>query len=282
MIMEKICSKAIEWFKNDETVRAVILVGSHAENRPTDEWSDYDLSVFCTSDTAYIDNHDWLASMGKVWVCLPESLSFDHQTFPTRLVIFEGGFKIDFAFYPIDTLKQLVKTDPLPDYYNMGYRVLLDKDKLAKNLPKPAYEGFKEVKPTEQEFISLIEEFWFEAYHVAKYLKRGDLWSVKFRSGYIQDHLLLKMIVWNEAAKHNWNYTTHPIGKRLQEWVSKSTWEVLFDVFAHFDQEDSWEKFLNMVDLFRKLSSDTAELLNYTYPKILEQNMMGFIFDTKK
>jgi len=35
----------------------------------------------------------------------------------------------------------------------------LDKDHIAKNLKAPSYEGFKIQKPSEKEFLSLIDEF---------------------------------------------------------------------------------------------------------------------------
>ena len=62
----------------------------------------------------------------------------------------------------------------------MGYNVLVDKDLLANKLPLPQFKGFRETRPSEAEFHSLIKEFWFEVHHVAKYLYRRDLWSVNF------------------------------------------------------------------------------------------------------
>lgn len=112
---------------------------------------------------------------------------------------------------------------------------------------------------------------------MAKYLKRKDLWSVKFRSGFINDHFLLKMIEWNEQAKRNWETKVPPIGKRMHSWVGADTWKALHHIFAHFDSRDSWNGLKHTVELFRKLAIDTAQGLGYSYPQDLDQNIMGFI-----
>ena len=36
-------------------------------------------------------------------------------------------------------------------------------------------------RPAESEFRRVVEEFWLEAYHVAKYLARDELWLAKER-----------------------------------------------------------------------------------------------------
>ncbi len=82
--------------------------------------------------------------------------------------------KVDFAFYPIEILQKMSQG------FNCGYTILLDQKNLTKKLPQPFDTGFRIPLPSEREFTDLVREFWFEIYHVAKYIKRRDLWSVKF------------------------------------------------------------------------------------------------------
>jgi len=53
--------------------------------------------------------------------------------------------------------------------------VLLDKDGLAARLPAPTRTAHIPPKPTEQEYLALIEEFWWESTYFAKNLWRDDL-----------------------------------------------------------------------------------------------------------
>lgn len=165
----------------------------------------------------------------------------------------------------------------LPDAFHMGYEVLVDKDRLANKLPLPKFTGFRETRPSEGEFHSLINEFWFEAYHVAKYLYRRDLWSVQFRLSGIYHSVLIKMICWNEAARHNWEYTTHPNGKQLKNWVGKDTWTAIHHIFPHFDAKEGWQSLRELLQLFIKLSHETSKFLGYRNLTNLETEMDLFI-----
>lgn len=270
-------STIISWANQEDAIRALILTGSRAGKQNPDSLADYDLSVFCDSYESYVNSDEWIASLGNVWVWIPEKLSFNDKTFPTRLVIYEEGVKVDFAFFTMDIFEDLCRKDPLPAEYDRGYKILLDKEGTTKTMAKPAFKGFKQSKPSEEEFLGIINEFWFEVHHVAKYLKREDLWSVKFRSGAIHDNYLLKMIRWNEQAKHDWNLETNPIGKRMQSWVDEKTWNALQGVFAHFDSKDGQQCLMNLMTLFRDLSLETANLIGYRYPQKLDKNISEFV-----
>ena len=205
--------KLVEWGKKEDAVRALILLGSRAGRQPVDAFSDYDLSVFCDTDESYTGSESWLTQFGNVLVCVKEKVVCKGKTFPSRLVIFEGGIKVDFSFLSIDVLDQIAQSSSLPDDYHLGYKILLDKDNRASEMLPPQFE-VKAIKPSEQEFHEVVKEFWFEVYHVGVYLKRGDLWSVKFRS-WAAHSFLLRMIEWHAEAENDWRSLTPPIGKRM-------------------------------------------------------------------
>lgn len=262
-----------KWAQEEPLVRAVILVGSRARKQEVDRFSDYDLSIFCESHQPYTQEEQWLSRIGKVWACVHEKMLWGQHVFPVRLVIFEGGVKADFAFYPLEFLHALAKAPLLPPEYDRGYQILADKDGVAKRMAKPR-EQLICSKPEQEEFQRIAREFWFEAYHVAKYLVREDLWSVKFRANSM-NAFLLKMIVWREEAKREWKeLPAH--GKRMRSWVDERTWQSLFEVFAHFDRQDSWRALFYTMGLFREVALETAERLGYEYPQEVDQNITGF------
>ena len=55
----------------------------------------------------------------------------------------------------------------------------MDKDGLTKNLPPPTIKFFKIPKPTKDELLTTIYDFWFEMAGVAKYLARKDIFFAK-------------------------------------------------------------------------------------------------------
>ncbi len=270
-----ITEKLIAWGKRNAEIRSLILTGSRAIEGKSDELSDYDIAVFLDDNTPFTLNDAWLEEIGKPWVCVHEQISWKKDIIPTRLVIFEPGVKIDFAFYPIKVLK-ILASKPLPDEFAAGYYVLVDKDGIASTMNPPSDNCYQQSPPSQEEFLRIIEEFWFEVYHVAKYLARSDLWSVKFRDHGIKQEFLLQMIRWHEQAKHQWNYSTHSQGKRMQDWVAGETWSRLQVCYACFDPKDCWQALNQTMKLFRDLSTETAALLKFSYPQDLDDSISTF------
>lgn len=273
---KNILKKIINWVDSEEVIRLALLTGSFADRSATDELSDYDISFFCSDTQNLTESDTWLKDIDDVWVMIPEKYDLLEASIPTRLVIFKGGKKVDFSFFSLKQLKKL-EIDGLPDALNMGYEVLVDKDRLVNKLPLPKFEGFREHRPSEEEFNSLIKEFWFEVHHVAKYLSRRDLWSVQFRLSGIFHNILIRMIRWSEAAKHNWEYTTHVNGKELEKWVGKETCNSIHKIFPRFDTEEGWQTLRELLQLFIKLSHETSQSLGYKKLTELETEMSLFI-----
>lgn len=270
-----ILSRIVNWAEREDPIRALVLEGSRAEEKEADELSDYDINMFITDPEPYAQDDHWISATDDVWVYIPEKVTHHGQVFATRLVIYQAGVKVDFILYSTDILRELAHADLLPEQYDIGYRVLLDKDGVAAEMPSPSLQAFRRGRPTETTFLACVHEFWFEVYHVAKHLRRRDLWSVKFRD-WTTKCLLLRMIEWSERGKHGWDYRTHPLGKHMKSWVAAETWERLSGLFAHFDAEDSWEAMFATIELFGRVARETAQSLGCTYPSVIEENIVTF------
>jgi aminoglycoside 6-adenylyltransferase len=267
----------INWANNEEPVRALILEGSRGSKNPPDELADFDINVFATTHEPYTQDDGWLSTIGEVWVYSPDKYEWNSEIIPTRLVIFKGGVKVDFSFISIEMLNQFANST----YLDLGYTVLLDKDGKTDELSPPTYGGLRPARPTEDGFTSLVREFWFEAYHVAKYLKREELWLVKARD-WATKEFLLKMIEWHAHATHEADYRSSYLGKHMKSWIDKGVWRALHRTFAHFDKEDSWNGLLETIHLFRRLASETAESFGFAYPDDVDRNITGFILKLKE
>lgn len=266
----------IAWAQKENAVRALILAGSRARNEPVDFLADYDISVFVTDIKKYTENNSWLTALGNPWVVVPDKQCFNNTEYPTRLVIFDGGIKVDFAFYPVDLLKDLDTHNKLYQRFARGHKVLLDKDSLATNLQVTPLQRAVPQAPSQQEFDVVVQEFFFEVYHVAKYLYRNDLWHAKFRD-WAAKEFLLRMIEWHEHARHGSDYNTYYLGVHSHAWIGKDTWADLQKVFGHFDAQDSWQALTATIDLFRKLATQTAEKLEYQYPSAVDASITQFM-----
>lgn len=272
---DQILMRIVDWANEEEPIRALILEGSLASKEEADDLSDYDINMFITDPQPYVQDDSWLSLLGDIWVSIPEKVVHKRTAYASRLVIFKDGIKVDFVMYSTDVLKEFATAGRLPENYDVGYRVLLDKDRMTDKLPAPSFMGYRSGRPTSKDFTDCVSEFWFEAYHVAKYLKRNDLWPARFRD-WNTKILLLRMIEWHERGKHGWNYRTNPTGKNMQSWVSPDILGELSRSFAHSDREDNWQALFATFNLFGRISRETAKLIGCTYPADLENNIVAF------
>ncbi len=271
------------WAEDNPDVRVVILLGSHAVDQ-SDAHSDYDVVLYLADPDRYAQDDAWQEDIGNVWHCFKGSKggkrSEDRGYW--RAVIFAPGIRFDIGLKSTDDLDELVTGDPSPGIndYSLGYRVLVDKDDLTSEMAPPFSVPLVHARPTKLDFTAVVEEFWHEAHNVAKYLARGDLWCVKHRE-FNTKRALLPMLEWHAHATHGWSYDTSVGGKRIGDWADADTWEELTRSFAGPDPEDGWRALLTTVGLFRRLSRETAQMLDFQFPDALFTNMEGLVRSMK-
>jgi aminoglycoside 6-adenylyltransferase len=267
----------LEWANYEESIRIALMVGSRAIAGRSDDLSDYDISIFGSYD-AYVENDNWLKRIQPHCVCIHDEFPWDSIQIPTRLVIFENGIKADFAFHPLLLVKQMINTQQLFPDYHAGYRVILDKENITHLLPGASLNAFIIHLPVLKEFEIAINEFWFEAYHVAKYLYRKDLWVAKYRDGSMKKWLL-KMLEWNAASCSHIALSSNPHGKNLRQWIQDKYFGKLDNCFSGWEESSSREALFDTIGLFKEVAGETALRLQYTYDT--KPGDQIFIFITK-
>ena len=264
---DEFLSNVITWATRDACVRRLLLVGSRARTTPLDDLADFDLQVYVETNERYTQDQDWLSAIGRIWVCVPDEYSDGDIQVPTRLVIFDGGMKVDFAFYPVGHVSTGVSA-------GLPYRILLDKDLAGGPHGTTSVQWKQRPVPNELAFRRLVEEFWFEAYHVAKYLARKELWLAKSRD-WATKRFLLTMIDWHEQIARGRVHEVNCVGQR--SCVSPDTWEALYRTFGAFEREESWRAALATMSLFRRLAAEVAATARFTYPTDVDRNISEFI-----
>jgi aminoglycoside 6-adenylyltransferase len=270
---EPLIAKFIKWAQVQLDIRAAIVVGSQARiDHPADEWADLDLQLFATDFSPYLSSTGWLDSLGTVWVCIPYQPA---ESEPQRLVLFDGGYKVDFHFFPMSELLEMVQTQTLDEVYCRGYYPILDKDGLAAQMPLPSKPS-THARPAEGDFLSCVNMFWYGALAGARAIRRRDLWFVKAGDWRLKGHLL-EMMEWNAQAVHGWDYDTWYGGKYLLDWIDPQSKRSLEHVFGNFDSTDSWRALFATIDLFRRLARETAQILEYAYPGVLDERVTRYV-----
>jgi len=264
-------TEIIRWADGRPDISALVMTGSRAQRDGTvDDLSDYDLEIFTSDPESYTSSDAWMSDIASVWVYLPTTRN---GLCETRLIIFEGGIKVDFSIRAVELLQDMVRFQRADELYDRGYRVLIDKKGLASQLPPSSYKSSVRRLPTEAEFEAAIEEFWFEASHIPKYLQRDDLWVVKFRDWTMKE-LLLQMLEWRGSAA---NRDVRHIGMRMKNWIPPAEWRRINEVFGRFDAADSWRALLATLSFFREVARETADKLGYAYPADVDASISCYL-----
>ena len=260
-----------EWARSDPNVVALVLTGSHARvtnSPPPDAFSDLDVEVIADDVSTFVRDDDWWRRLGDVWVYW-----FDESPGePSRLIVYEPGQKVDFSLHGRQRI--VGQRERLDQLYERGYRVLLDKEQLTAELPPPSGQSPQRRLPTQAEFTAVVNEFWFEAFHIPGYILRGDLWVVKFRDWTMKE-MLLKVLEWRALAAGPadvWH-----IGHRMRDWVDDAIWEEVHAIFGSFDAGGSWRALDATARLFRRVAREAAAALDLEYPDKAETSVSAYL-----
>ena len=268
--------KIIALGERDDSIRAMIMTSTRCDpNAPLDVFSDYDIEIFTEDPDAFGKSDEWLESLGPVLVSLLLRQDWADPPYQgwSRLVVFEDGTKVDLQLNHLQRLKDFAES--LPDHYDIGYTVLLDKDGLTASLKPPTYRAFIPNAPTEAEYHRVVNGFWWNSTYVSKYLWRGDMMAAKFMldHGLIQDGVRT-MLEWSIEVDRGWNWRPGHYGKGIKKALDPGTYRELAEVYAGGDIEELWESFFRAAALFRKVAVRVGEALGYEYLHDLDRRVM--------
>lgn len=252
---DAVLSRVLAWAEGEDAVRAVVLTSTRATGT-TDEHSDYDLIVALT-DLDRFDPTCYGAPAAR-W-------GDEHVVHGTRAlfrgVVYADGTKIDWTLWPA-SVPELVAAHGLNDALDVGYRVLLDKDGATARWPEPTYTAHIPAKPTEAEYVALVEEFWWSATYVAKARARGEEFFARFALDMDMTYdVLRRMLEWRIELDRDWSWKPGAYGRGIERELSPELAQELLD--AHGSYEAT-------VALFRRVAHEVADALGYAYPQYSE------------
>ena len=166
----------------------------------------------------------------------------------------------------------------LPDQLDVGYRVLLDKDRRTAGWKQPSYQAHIPARPTEADYLALVEEFWWSTTYVAKSLWRDDL---VFARWVLDQDLKLetvrRMLEWRIEIDHNWSVKPGVYGRGLKQLLPPDLWSELTSTYASLDVEETWAALDRVIVLFRRVALHVGNVLGYTYPQQVDDQVSSYL-----
>jgi aminoglycoside 6-adenylyltransferase len=267
------------WGLANPAVRTVILTSSRANpNATPDLLSDYDVEVAVSDRDSFLQNEDWLTVFGKILAVIRE----DKDDFSMCLVLYKDYVRIDFTIYDLRYLKKFGEQHRLPQHWDIGYTILIDKDKIASALPAPGHTAYVISRPSNDDFALLVNDFWWDSTYVAKSLWRNELYYAKYMfENVIRFSYLQKMIEWHIGCQYNWQVGTNKYGRAFKKYLDAETWAKLQKTYTGSGINENWDALFATTELFRQLATTLAGKLNYPYPQKTDDEIMAYLVKIK-
>lgn len=274
---DPIIEQLIDLGETHELIRCMVLFGSRCNpGAPVDVFSDYDVVIYAEDPTAFGESDAWFEALGRVLIVFREESERAGHPAYTRLVLYEDGTKIDLGAQHVDEIRGYC-AGTLPPHYDLGYRVLVDKDGLTESLPKPTYRAFIPSPPTKEEYLYAVNEFWFNSTYVAKYLWREDLMAAKFMlEQWLRHHDLRRMLEWSIQIERGWTWKPGAYGRNIRKSLRPEIYEELARTYAAGDFDALWSDLSRTASLFRKVAHEVGDHLGFMYPSSLDQRITAY------
>lgn len=271
--------KIIDWLENNADVRAALLTSSLVNPlAPVDEFSDLDIELVFEDNTAYISDNNWISNFGSPIAMIEEDETYFDYKHAMKMVLYDDYVKVDFKLYSKKEFLEEVQQNELCEDWDIGYKVLIDKDDLTQNMKKPTYQVSIIKKPTEEKFRQVLNDFWWDTIYVAKCLVRDELFYAKFMSeNNIRTDYLMPLIEWHIANQHDWTITTNKFGRLFKKYLTPEMWEKVEQTFSGSSIEDNWNALFAMADLVTEIGNDLVQKLDYEYPTKLETDIRTYL-----
>lgn len=272
--------QAIEtWAQQNPEVRALLLTSSLVNPlAPVDSFSDLDIELVFDNNEPYLESDTWLSVFGDPIAMIEEGEACFSGKHGMKMVLYRDGIKVDFKLYSAVNFVKEVAAPELPEDWDIGYRILLDKDGLTTAMKPPTHQVSIIKKPSTDAFKQLLNDFWWDTTYVAKCLARDEIFYAKFMSeNNLRTAYLLPLVEWYIASQHHWNITTNKHGRLFKQYLSEEDWEKLELTFSGSVLVDNWKALFAMMDIVHEIGKELAARLNYAYPDKLEEDIRGYI-----
>ena len=269
----------IAWAEDNPDVRASLLTSSLVNPlAPVDEYSDLDIELVFTDRVKYASDDIWLHNFGIPIAVFNEADALVGRSISVKMVLYKDRGKVDFILHDVPGFEAQVRLSEMPAHWDIGYKVLVDKDGLTKYLKSPTYQASIIKKPPREQFEKLLFDFWWDTTYVAKCLAREEIFYAKYMSEtIIRTNYLVPLIEWWIASRHDWAITTNKHGRLFKKYLPEGLWTRVERTFSAADVRVNMEALQAMMDLVHELGGDLARELGYAYPLELEERIRRYV-----
>ena len=261
--------------KADPRIKAAYMNGSRTNsNADKDIFQDYDIVYVVEETESFQEDDEWIKQFGEpLYMQFPENSPFypaDRHNSYGWLIQFTDGNRLDLHVETVAHTLEHIEEDSL-------CIVLLDKEGILPAIPPSTDKNYWVTHPTEEEFLSSCNEFWWCLNNVAKGLWRGEI-------TYVQDMIadpirgeLKRMLSWKIGLLTDFSVSIGKSGKYMHRYLPAEDWQRYLTTYSSADIDETWDAVFDMCRFFEEVALDVAAQLGYTYNTAEAQGSFGFL-----
>lgn len=268
--------------KEDERIRAVYMGGSRTnQNVKKDIYQDYDIVYVVTETKSFLDNKGWISVFGDIAIVQEPDLvdttfgiKMDFNRSYTWLMLFKDGNRIDLGIQ--------IKEEALKEYTNNKLTIpLLDKDNCLPQIPPSTDEDYWVKKPSELQYTSCCNEFWWCLNNVAKGIARDELPYAMWMYNVVVRDMLVRMIEWYIGINTDFSVSAGKLGKYFKKYLPSELYEMYSKTYSDSDYNNFWAAIFKACDLFKTVALNISEHFGYNYNQSEDTNMTEYLIKVK-
>lgn len=271
-----IIATLLSYAKSDDNIRAVLLEGSRAFGK-VDQYSDYDIVYVTQSSEPYFDGAllPFLTDhFGEIAVMQTPDNGDPHDVY-THLIQFASGVRIDLTF---NSIAFLCKTA-----LESATVVLLDKDNRFSHIDLPGDADFWVRQPSEKEYHSHCNQFYWCAPYVAKAVARGQTIHALALLGECLRNEYAVMLSYLCGVRNAWekvNVGKH--GTNIMDFLPPDEahyYETLMNSYIRADENEIIRTMDVLMKEYGRLAAAVAHALGYCFDFSEAERTINFIHE---
>ena len=255
MSQKKMMRALTRFFDAQNDLRVFAMNGSKTnKNIEDDIFKDYDVVFFTDKVEYYKNNPDFLNQFGDILLYTEPEVGAAQPFFPKGngyiyLVQYADGERIDIQFRTLDQLPAYLSEDSLT-------MVVGDKDGRIKETIIPNDSDYWLPPPSDELYLTTINEFWWEYLNTLKATIRGELLLAQFYLNLTRDELV-HLITWEVAFEQGFdrNY-----GKKQTKILNDLSPERCDQLMKTFETQTK-EKIFEALQIMSTLMGESTRML---------------------
>lgn len=265
--------------RKDDRVKAVYMNGSRTNpNASRDIFQDYDIVYVVDETASFIEDKKWIQKFGDIMYMQYPDESPDYPNDKNNhygwLMQFCDGNRVDLTVQTLSYAREHIADDKL-------CRVLLDKDNVLPAIEESTDRERYVKRPTQEQFLSCCNEFWWCSNNIAKGLWREEITYVQDMTNFVVRKQLEKMLSWKIGVKEDFGVSIGKSAKYMNRYLEKETYQRYLKTYFAADVEEAWKAVSVMCKLFDQTAKEVAAALNYRYDEHEAEMAEKYLMDVR-